>query len=357
MDNRFLLFYIIFFVCALVFSLVVNAILLKFSRNLGVRNATEPIIRWSSTSKPALGGISFFIVFLLAVIATNFSLGENQFFFNIKFIGIVISVTLGFLLGLFDDAYNTKPLLKFLSQLSCGAILIVSGTSIQFFGYWLPDYLLTIFWVVGIMNSVNMLDNMDGITSVVSLSIFLGVLAQFIFGVSDPLLMTVIIIGGIASILGFLVYNWNPSRMYMGDTGSQFLGVLLAVLGIIFYWNHPSEATGIQSSSLRLLSVVMAFALPIIDTTTVSIKRIRKGSSPFVGGRDHTTHHLNYIGLSDRKVAVLFLTLSLLSNIAAFFIVVFGKSMPLTIGISSLIFFLALFFSLFYIANKNLDRN
>lgn len=357
MDQKMILFYAVFFVFALIFSIVINAILLKFSRNLGVRNAAEPIIRWSSTSKPALGGISFFIIFLLAIIATNFTLGENQFFLNVKYMGVIISITLGFLLGLFDDAYNTRPVLKFFTQLSCGAILIATGTHIEFFGHWIPDYLLTLFWVVGIMNSVNMLDNMDGITSVVSLSIMLGIVAQVALGIYGSCLLLVSVIGGIAALMGFLVYNWNPSRMYMGDTGSQFLGVFLAVLGIIFYWNHQVEAGTLENGFLRFTSVLLAFALPIIDTTTVSIKRLRRGSSPFVGGRDHTTHHLSYIGLSDRKIATIFLLLSLLTNAAAVLIAGYGKYYPYWLGISFFSLFLLMFLTLFSIANKNLDRN
>lgn len=108
----------------------------------------------------------------------------------------------------------------------------------------------------------------------------------------------------------------------MGDTGSQFLGVLLAALAIIFFWNGQYSGAG-SSHTMQLTLVAMAFCLPIIDTTTVFIKRIFKGTSPFIGGRDHTTHHLSYLGLTDRQVAWIFIVLTGFSVALTIFISVF----------------------------------
>lgn len=308
------LFYSGFFAAALVFSLVINGLLLKFSKTLGIRNSQETIIRWSSTAKPALGGITFFIVFLFSLISLSLLKNGSDEFSNLGTFGLLAAVSLGFLVGLYDDAYNTHPWLKFAGQLMCGVLLILSGTYIQFFGNDWLNYLLTLFWVVGIMNSINMLDNMDGITTVVSVSIFLAILGIVMMGhdFSNPVI--IILIGGLASLIGFLYYNWNPSRMYMGDTGSQFLGILLAGLGILYLWNAASDS-GEVGRMPRVIMVAMAFALPLIDTTTVFYKRISKGGNPFVGGKDHTTHHLSYLGMNDRKVAIFFLVFSLISTV------------------------------------------
>jgi UDP-GlcNAc:undecaprenyl-phosphate GlcNAc-1-phosphate transferase len=123
------------------------------------------------------------------------------------------------------------------------------------------------------------------------------------------LFFTLICGGTTAGILGFLVFNWNPARMFMGDTGSQMLGVLLAAVGVIFFWNN--EAMLIDHSWYSKIAIVLtAFIVPIGDSITVTINRIKRGQSPFVGGRDHTTHHLFYAGLTNKQVAYVMIALS-----------------------------------------------
>ena len=132
----------------------------------------------------------------------------------------------------------------------------------------------------------------------------------------DPVYM-VLIVGTSAALCGFLFFNWPPSRMFMGDTGSQFLGVLLAFMGIRFFWN-ASSPSGEWEPARQFIAPIIVFLLPIVDTTVVSINRIMKGHSPFVGGRDHTTHHLGYMGLSDGQVALIFIGLSLVNVFLTF---------------------------------------
>jgi UDP-GlcNAc:undecaprenyl-phosphate/decaprenyl-phosphate GlcNAc-1-phosphate transferase len=348
--------YGLFFLASLAFSLIINRFLLKFSRNLGIRNTSDTIIRWGSTSKPALGGISFYIIFLFSIIIISFLIPDENNFFNLQTLGMLLVVTVGFLTGLFDDAYNTVPWIKFVSQVVCGLILVLTGFYIDIFDNQLLNYALTIFWVVGMMNSINMLDNMDGITTIVSLSvavtIFAGILLRNDF--LNPAL--VIVLGLMAVLLGFLYYNWHPSKMYMGDTGSQFLGVLLAVLGINFYWNGDSFT--VESTPLmRFLSVAIVFALPIIDTTTVFYKRIARGQSPFIGGKDHTTHHLSYLGFTDRQVAIAFSVISLVSFFMAVSVTHFIHTWRVIHHVIFGLYFIVLFIFLFVIANLNKDRN
>ncbi len=313
MEVRIGLIYLVFFLVALVFSLILNFLLLKLSQTLGIRNTSiKTSVRWSAQEKPSLGGISFYVMFLLTIVVYAFFNHHSADFFNLQIMGLFVAVTTGFLLGLFDDAYNTHPRIKFLTQIICALILILTGTYIEFFNNVIFNYLLTIFWVVGIMNSINMLDNMDGITTIVSASILAAIMAGLILSgdFANPLL--IIIIGSAAALLGFLYFNWSPAKMFMGDTGSQFLGILLAAIGIIYFWNG-TDVNGNHILSMKVVSVITAFSLPIIDTTTVFIKRIAKRSSPFIGGKDHTTHHLSYIGFSDKQVALIFAVVSALS--------------------------------------------
>ncbi len=302
----------------LVFSLMIDSLFMRFARTLGMRDRDPMMVRWSSTHKPAFGGIGFYMLFLVSftIYGVLFP-GQREETQRPELLGLLGATSLGFLMGLADDSYNTRPLLKFAVQLICGAMLITSGTSIQLFeAQWL-NVLLTLFWVVGMMNSINMLDNMDGITTVVSIMILIAaIVVKMTLDAVQPVYM-VLLIGVIASLSGFLFHNWHPSRMYMGDTGSQFLGVFLAFIGIRFFWNAPSPA-GEMEPTRQILSALIVFLLPIVDTTVVSIRRISRGRSPFVGGRDHTTHHLSYAGLSDGQVALVFTGISLVNIFLTF---------------------------------------
>lgn len=293
----------------LIISVVANGLLLKFSLSLGRKNEKNEV-RWSSTSKPAFGGISFYILFLFSVVFHVLFFTNEDIMLSASFLGFFLTTSLAFAMGLADDAYNTKPILKFLVQFLCAFILIITGNSIQIFEYDFLNYIITIFWVVGLMNSINMLDNMDAITSSVSFSIITAAVAILIITGKYPSIDITIFLGTLAALGGFLYYNWNPSRMYMGDSGSQFLGVFLAYLGIKFFWNAPDYYGNIVPAK-QILIAILVFAVPISDTATVTINRILKGKSPFVGGRDHTTHHLSYLGLSDRHVAFVMILISL----------------------------------------------
>jgi len=307
-----LIAYGIFFVVTLFFAVLINGLLVKFSRNLGTRSNTGNQVRWNVQEKPSFGGISFFIIFLISICCLSFFFDNSSLFHNIKLLGIAFATTVGFLTGLFDDAFNTKVIVKLLSQILCGVILVITGTTITLFDYDILNYILTVLWVVGMMNSINMLDNMDGISTIVSIFIFVAIFIDNALGSGLGDYNNMLLLGIITALIGFLVYNFPPSRMFMGDTGSQFLGVLLAAFSITYLWNH-SEANQIYIPAKQIISVLLIFALPLIDTTTVTIKRILQGRSPFVGGKDHTTHHLVYLGLSDTKVALVFTVLSLVS--------------------------------------------
>jgi UDP-GlcNAc:undecaprenyl-phosphate GlcNAc-1-phosphate transferase len=322
MSGNYILIYAGFFIFSIVVALMLNGLFLRFSRNLGIRVEGD-LIRWAPTQKPSLGGITFFFVFLISV-------ASYSVFFPYKFIptdkallGLLGSVTLAFLMGLADDAYNTKPLLKFIVQCLCGLIVANTGFTITLTSNEYLNLALTIFWVVAMMNSINMLDNMDAITAVTSLFILLQAFIILFMSKDYYNAHMIIIIGVGGSLLGFLFYNWHPSRLFMGDTGSQFLGIVLAIFGIEYFWNHP-DMNNEYIRSKQLVCVAIGFLIPIVDTTTVVINRILKRKSPFIGGKDHTTHHLSYLGLSDSQVAMTYAGISMVSTVM---IVVIQKSL------------------------------
>jgi|ERR1051325_989546 UDP-GlcNAc:undecaprenyl-phosphate GlcNAc-1-phosphate transferase len=299
-------FYIAFFICAFLFSFLINALFLRFAKTLGIRDNKETVIRWASTSKPSLGGISFYIVFLIALASYSMFFQAQEVLWNKKVVGLLGTATLAFMMGLGDDAYNTKPLLKLFVQILCAAILCYSGIHIGIFSDMIVNYILTILWVVGIMNSVNMLDNMDAIASIVSICIFSAAALLIYASGAHNNIHFLILIGLVASLSGFLIFNWHPSKLYMGDTGSQVIGLMLAAIGIIYFWNDSASPGTALSVSKQLIIVATAFILPLADTFIVVMNRLLEKRSPFIGGRDHTTHNLFFRGITEKRIAILF---------------------------------------------------
>ncbi|MCP4123336.1 MAG: undecaprenyl/decaprenyl-phosphate alpha-N-acetylglucosaminyl 1-phosphate transferase, partial [Bacteroidetes bacterium] len=289
---------ILFVAAAFIISIVLNKIFLRFSTNLGTRSTGE--IRFASTSKPSVGGFSFYISFLLCFITIILINPEFLVQSTKETAGLFAACSLGFLLGFADDAYNTNPVLKFSGQITCGIILVFTDLYIPLLpnavqGGFVINSIFTVIWVIGIMNSLNMLDNMDGITTSTSICILGCALYMLSIGDYSNIFFTLIIVGVMSTLLGFLVFNWFPAKMYMGDTGSQFIGVFLAAVSIKLFWDYKDPvSTGFQVR--QFLIPLLAFIMPIIDTSTVFIRRLARGQSPFVGGADHTTHHLAYFG-------------------------------------------------------------
>lgn len=347
--------HIIFFLGTIVFSFLINHILLKFVRTLGIRNQNETTIRWSEQVKPALGGLSFYIVFLLSITLHPFIFSYSASTIDFQFTGVIGAISLGFLMGLADDAYNTKPLLKLITQISCGVILIYSGTYISVFDTHVLNYGLTILWVVGLMNSINMLDNMDGITTSISLIITFTIFILMLSNQEFETISMTVVIGLLGTLFAFLYFNWNPSKMFMGDTGSQYLGVLLAALSINYLWNPVT--TSEFSISRQFLIPILTFIVPIVDTLTVVIKRVGNGKSPFIGGKDHTTHHLSYLGLTEKQVAIITALISIVSSSMVIYLISSIKEWNHIYTIIFSGYFLLVFITLFVISKKNIDKS
>lgn len=298
---------------------VINVLLLTFSKSLGIRNKNDVVIRWSNESKPSLGGVSFFIVFIFSTFAYSIIFRDApNIFQNTQYIGLFVSGALAFGMGLADDAYDTRPLIKLFVQILCGLIFIWTDTLIDFFHIWSLDAVLTVFWVVIIMNSLNMLDNMDGITGTTTFWIILSCLLSCWIILPFNINVWIIILASIlGAVLGFLTMNKPPSKLFMGDAGSQFIGLFVAFFSIKFLWNIGTLDPGVVHPSwLGACIVLVSFTPTAVDTLTVVINRMKRGQSPMVGGKDHTTHHLVYAGLTERKV---WLTFVLIGGISTLF--------------------------------------
>lgn len=308
------IFLIAYLLITILLSLAINYLLLKFSFNLGSRNNIAfKQVRWTSHVKPSIGGISFFIIFLLSWGVYGFIAQEKAIVPDKQIIGLVAATSLGFLAGLYDDAFNTNPLLKFILQFTCGIILAICNVTINISNIELVNIFFTLVWVVGMMNSINMLDNMDGVTASISAIIIAGLITVLaITGHNTPDFYMLSLVGVLGALIGFLRFNWSPSKIFMGDTGSQFLGVFLAGSSILFLWKFNEGNQGLFQVKPFVLPALF-FIIPIIDTTTVTIRRLMRGDSPFVGGKDHITHHFAYLGIKEKNIVFILLATTLVS--------------------------------------------
>jgi UDP-GlcNAc:undecaprenyl-phosphate/decaprenyl-phosphate GlcNAc-1-phosphate transferase len=334
-----------FFLISTFFSFLINWLLLKFSFHLGAQNRNDTQqVRWASNVTPAIGGISFFILFLISISVIGTLPRQANSLLDNHLIGIIASSCLGFILGLADDAYNTNPLAKFIAQLSCAFILIISDIYIKVSGNPAIDFMITSIWVIGLMNSINMLDNMDAITTTIAMCIIFGlILVIGISGVLSNIYYLLILTGVLGSLAGFLYFNWNPARVYMGDTGSQFLGVFLASTSILFFWNVREEGTKEIIQIKQFVVPMLFFIIPLIDTITVTLRRVLKKQSPFIGGKDHITHHLAYLGISDKSVAVVLIFISLLSVPLALVLLLKVVDWTWVVTLSAIVYFVIVF--------------
>jgi len=262
---------------------------------------------------PYLGGVAILIgvtlVSYLALAFSNFTV--SSFLLATSVLGPAL--VLG-LIGLWDDLMNLPPLPRFIAQSAAGlvvaAALVLGSNVANPTGSTFADVLITVIWVVGICNSINFFDNLDGGaagTAAIS-AIFLTYLA-INSGQAFVAALSIVVAG---ATLGFLIWNRVPARIYMGDAGALFLGVLLATLTIRL---NPDAQTSIGSFATPILLL----AIPILDTTVAVLSRLRRGVSPFLGGKDHLSHRLVRAGLSRKMAAI---ALWLISATFAFFAVI-----------------------------------
>jgi UDP-GlcNAc:undecaprenyl-phosphate GlcNAc-1-phosphate transferase len=285
--------------------------------------ATDVVDRPNSSHKshkkpvPYLGGVAIIIgvisISYSALLFSNFN--SNTFWLATSVLGPALALGL---IGLWDDVKNLKPLPRFIAQSFAGiftaVLLVVTETVGNPTGSKLFDSLFTIFWVVGICNAINFFDNLDGgaAGTVAISSIALAYLALS----GDQYLVAALATVTAGATLGFLVWNKSPAKIYMGDAGALFLGVLIATLTIRL---NPSSNTSISS----FLVPILLLAIPILDTSIAVLSRLKRGLSPFQGGQDHLSHRLIRAGLTRKQSAI---SLWGLSGIFGFFAVLISYS-------------------------------
>lgn len=246
---------------------------------------------------PYLGGVAIILGILIIIYAAiltqdNFS---NDFWLATSLLGPALLLGI---VGLIDDKKALPPLPRFIAQTAAGiftaALIIATDTVGNPSGNSLLDAVITVFWIVGLSNSINFFDNLDGGAA--------GAVAATSFGLflitynNGQFLISATSITIFAAMLGFLIWNKSPAKIYMGDAGALFLGTVIAVLTIRLNPDVPSQAVSFAIPLLLL-------AVPILDTSVAVISRIRRGRSIFLGGHDHLSHRLMRKGFAKRQSA------------------------------------------------------
>jgi UDP-GlcNAc:undecaprenyl-phosphate GlcNAc-1-phosphate transferase len=260
--------------------------------------------RWHRQATPYLGGIGIFAG-LAAGVAAALTVGAVPGSHQ-QILGIVLGCAVLFAAGLLDDALSLPPLAKLAAQVGAAAIVLSQGLSVSIVSnHWLA-IALAIVWLVGMTNAFNMLDNMDGLAA------SLAAIASVFFAIDAATLhpnrtVLVLSLALLAACVGFLPFNLRANAsasVFMGDSGSQVLGFTLAACGLL------ATLKVAQTTVATLLLPLLILAVPILDTTLVTLVRLFEGRPIYQGGRDHTSHRLVYHGLSDRRAVILLATIS-----------------------------------------------
>lgn len=308
----------ILYVSVFVQALAISLLLTPLARQLGLRWQLVDLPHEKKIHrepKARSGGLAIFATFVLVTCGdlvlvrlilertSLFSPDVLRFFSNIpgilpKLAAILVGGSIVFLVGLIDDRYGLRPYQKLILQVVAALPLILANIRVVLF-VPIPAVggIITVLWVVLLTNSFNLLDNMDGLCSGVA-TIILCVLA-FVSLRSGELFMVAIFLALAGSVLGFLRYNFYPSRLFMGDGGSLFIGYMIGALTILSTYYHRGVPTG-----LPVLMPLIILGVPIFDTITVILIRLKNGKPILQGDTNHFSHRLVSIGMTQKEAVV-----------------------------------------------------
>ncbi len=308
MDNVIILIFV-----SVIISLLITPVVKKIAIKLNVVDIPRDNRKIHSKPMPLLGGVAIYLPFILLTFIKSSPLTNAE-------IGIALGATIIMIGGILDDKWELKPYQKLFFQLLAAVVLIIMGSSIKMIanpftdhvsyldmGYWTVP--ITIVWVVGITNAMNLIDGLDGLSSGVS---FISTITIFIIAVTkdrnSAMYLTAILMGSIA---GFLPYNFNPASIFLGDTGAQLLGFLLAAI---------SMEGAIKSATIFSVVVpILTMGLPIFDTVFAIIRRKVNGKPIMEADRGHLHHRLLDLGFTQKQAVLVMYTISALLSAMAIF--------------------------------------
>ena len=298
-------------VVALALSSLFNFIILKYSENINLKRKNNEK-RLSTQPVPPFGGIACSMAFLIST--RLLGRADDEFIF-IGIFAVIVS-----LLGVFDDIYNLRWYVKLFFQIIFVSYPLYNLNLFlnieSFIGLDLNNVLNffgSTLWVLIIINSINFIDNMDGLAVVVSGSICLQI--AFLSNYLNQYKLTDISLLLFVTIIGFFIFNYPPAKLYLGDSGSLFIGYCLGFISILFNWTPAGDT--IYTSVIN--PMLLIFLMPLLDFLIVTSERIKKGISPTTGGTDHISHRLLALNFSEKKVLLTFLIYSIVCFVLILF--------------------------------------
>lgn len=322
--------FIIPFLATAFISFIMTPVIRKLAFKIGVIDIPKDERRVHKEPMPLMGGLAIYIgVILSALLFLDL---------NRELISILIGGTIILISGIIDDTKGLSPKLKILFQLMAGLSLILGDVKIDFVtNPFSPDnsiiYLnyfsipITLFWVVGITNTVNLIDGLDGLASGVAMisSLSLALVAGK-FGYPTVIITASIVAG---SCLGFLPFNFNPAKIFMGDTGALFLGFMLAAISI--------EGVMKSVAAIAIIVPIMILGVPIFDTTFAIFRRLLSGKSIMSADKGHLHHRLLARGYSQRKTVLILYGISAAFGLFAFLIAKANSRQAVYLSVISLV--------------------
>ena len=308
------------FLLAFITAYVITPHTIRFARKVKAVDIPKESRKIHKRPMPRLGGLAVIagfavsVIYLLVVMSIEGTIdlfGQDQYYIKLSgfFLGIVI-------LGLFcfwDDVKNINPFVKLIGQILAAVIVTLSGiqidkVSIPFFDTIFPEQIIsiiiTIIWIVGITNAINLIDGLDGLSSGVSLISCISLL--IIFALNGSPLISILLVTALAgAILGFLPFNFNPARTFLGDTGSNFLGYTLSIISIL--------GMAKTYTAIVIIAPLIVFAIPLLDTSLAIIRRIIKTKSlkgVFKADKEHLHHKIMKRGYTQKQAVLILYGLS-----------------------------------------------
>ena len=308
MDDK-MLRLIFIFVIALLMSFAATPVAHILAHKVGAVDVPKDNRRMHKKPIPRMGGVAIFYAFMVAVLCLCDIRTELR--------GVLIGAAIIELLGILDDIYDLNAFLKLIVQIVAALVVAFHGVTIEFFTNPLADgtmihlsYLsipVTVVWIVAITNALNLIDGLDGlavgISSITALTLFT---ISVMMGDYTMALLSITLFG---ACIGFLPYNFNPASIFMGDSGSTFLGFMLACISIMGLFK-----------TYAMLSFAVPFivlGLPLFDTLFAIVRRLAKGQSPMKPDRGHLHHRLVDAGFSQRRAVFVLYTVSSLLSLSA----------------------------------------
>lgn len=307
LDPNFFLKVALALVCAAVVSFAATPIIKVLAKKVGAMDIPKDERRMHKIPIPRMGGLAIFLGFLVSVLIFGEMNREVQ--------GILLGAVIIVILGVMDDILTLRALPKFIVQIFAAVVVVLHGCRIEhFMGFALPEWLsypVSVIWIVAITNAVNFIDGLDGLAAGVSAISAGAMLIIALILVPDATAMaSVILLAAIVgACVGFIPYNFNPATIFMGDTGSTFLGFMLASISIFGLF----KTYAVISFAVPFL----VLGLPIFDICFAVIRRVSKGQSPMHADRGHVHHRLIDMGFSQKQAVAISYLLSAILGLAA----------------------------------------